>query len=152
MRWHYCDPPLLWLFPVSYAIHIAEEHAFGFTHWAARHLGSTMSARTLLGSNAFGLVLMIAGVRLASRNSRHAWIAVALATAVLLNALGHVAGTLASGAYSPGLLTSVVMWLPLGLLTLVRAIYQASRRTLAVGTSVGVAIQAVVTIVAAGLL
>ena len=36
MRWHYCDPPLLWLFPAAFVVHVAEEHAFGFTEWARR--------------------------------------------------------------------------------------------------------------------
>lgn len=157
MRWHYCDPPLLWLFPITYAVHIVEEHALGFTEWTERATGYTLSPQAPLVYNAIGLVLMIVGVRLATRHPRHdeagvgprrwEWIAVALAVAVLINASLHVGGALMSHAYSPGLGTAIVMWLPLGFLTLVRAVYQAPRRTLIAGAAAGAATQVAVGVI-----
>jgi len=103
-----------------------------------------MTAGMLLGYNAVAVMLMVIGVRLAAREPRHGWIAVALATAFVLNAVFHVAATMASGAYSPGLASAVVLWLPIGLLTLTRALYQATRPILVAGLAVGAVIHAIV--------
>jgi hypothetical protein len=35
MRWHYRDPLLAWLLPLSYALHILEEWFGGFPEWMA---------------------------------------------------------------------------------------------------------------------
>jgi hypothetical protein len=129
MRWHYADPPLLWLYPVTYVVHIAEElwMGQGYVHWM-RSRGSRISEELFVVGNAVGLMLMISGTWLATHRPRYAWIAVALAFAVLLNTVDHLTASFASATYSPGLGSAVVLWIPLGLLTLVRAWYQASRR------------------------
>jgi Protein of unknown function with HXXEE motif len=70
---------------------------------------------------------MIAGVWLAVHRRRHGWIPVALAVVVLLNTWLHLAASFAARSYSPGLGSAFVLWVPLGLLTLLRAWDQASR-------------------------
>src|SRR5918999_1738779 len=104
MRWHYADPPLLWLYPVTYAIHIAEElwPGQGYVQWM-RSRGSPISEHVFVVGNAVGLLLMICGVRLAAHRARFEWIAVALAFAVLLNAGEHLRVSVLARSYSPGL-------------------------------------------------
>jgi hypothetical protein len=129
MRWHYADPPLLWLYPATYAVHIVEEQWLnqGYVHWM-RLRGAPVPEEVFVIGHAVGLVLMIAGTWLATHRAHYAWIAVALALAVLLNTAGHLTASIAAQSYSPGLGSAFVLWMPLGLLTLIRAWYQASRR------------------------
>jgi hypothetical protein len=127
MRWHYADPPLLWLYPATYAIHIAEELWLGqgYVEWM-RLRGSPLSGHIV--GNAAGLLLMILGIWLATHHSRWQWMSVTLAFAVLLNAGEHLRTSVVAASYSPGLASAFVLWIPLGLLTLLRAWDQASTR------------------------
>jgi hypothetical protein len=144
-RWTFYDPALLYLFPLTYLVHLVEEWfaAAPIVLWGVR-ADPPVAAASFVAAHAAGIVLMVIGVRLVRRDSRYHWIAPALATAVLLNTAGHLVGTLASGSYSAGLLTGVVLWAPLGGLTLVRAWDQASARTLYAGIAVGVAVEVIV--------
>lgn len=87
---------------------------------------------------------MLAGIRLAHRSARFHWIVPALAAAVLLNTAGHLVGSFSTGGYSTGLITAIILWIPLGLLTLTRVWDQASARTLVAGLVIGVLIELVV--------
>lgn len=100
-----------------------------------------LAAVSFLALNAMGLVLMTIGIRLVRRGSRFHWIVPALATAVVLNTAGHLVGSFFVRAYSAGLITALVLWVPLGLLTLVRVWDQASTRALGAGVIVGVAVE-----------
>jgi hypothetical protein len=152
MRWHYRDPFLLWLFPLSYAAHIAEEWwaGGGFTRWLAALGFDSLGPGALLAWNGIGLTSTIIGCRLAARRDAFGWIAVTIAAATLLNAVTHLAASVVSGTYSPGLITGVTLWMPLGLLTLLRARDQASARTIWTGIAIGILIQVVTWTIALG--
>jgi hypothetical protein len=133
-RWRFYDPALLYLwFATAPIVH------WGFS--ATRPL----AALSFLGVNAAGLLLMILGIHLVRSDARFHWVVAALATAVILNTAGHVVGSMVVRGYAAGLITAVIFWIPLGLLTLLRVWDQASGRTLAVGLLVGVVIEVVVT-------
>ena len=66
---------------------------------------------------------------------------------LLVNGIAHLLGTLAFGSYSPGLITSVILYLPLSQLVLLRASYQAGRSVVAFGVSAGVILHAVVGVI-----
>jgi hypothetical protein len=144
-RWKFYDPLLLALFPITYVLHLAEEWfaAAPIAHWTMR-ADRPLDAPFFIGANGIGLSLMLVGIRLAHRTTAFRWIAPALAAAVLLNTAGHFAGTIAAGGYSAGLFTAVIFWLPLGMLTLLRACDQASRPTLVAGIAAGVVIELIV--------
>ena len=91
---------------------------------------------------------MVIGIRLVRRGRTFHWIVPALGCAVLLNTSGHVAGSFFARAYSAGLATSIILWVPLGLLTVIRACEQTDRRTIAAGVLAGITIELVVTIAA----
>ena len=45
---------------------------------------------------------------------RYDWLPFALAAIILTNTLTHVIGSLATHSYSPGALSGLILWLPLG--------------------------------------
>jgi hypothetical protein len=145
VRWKFYDPALLYLFPATYIAHLVEEWLASapIRLWAIE-ADRPLAAIPFMSANATGLLLMLAGIHLVRRGARFRWIVPALATAVLLNTAGHLAGSFAAGGYSAGLITAVVLWVPLGMLTLLRAWDQATPRTLVGGVAVGVVVEIVV--------
>ena len=116
----------VWLFPPTYAIHLAEEYlvAGGFPLWAERALGVHFSNTEFVEWNMFALALMCVGAWLVSRESKFRFIEIALALAVLGNVVAHVLGSLVTWTYSPGLITALVVWAPFGTIRL-RSAYRA---------------------------
>jgi hypothetical protein len=148
MRWHYRDPQLVWLLVLSYLLHVIEEWLGNFPEWLARIDGDGVSRQAFVVINAIALVVMIAGARAAIRREAYGWIAIGIGTLLLVNAVAHLLGTLYTGVYSPGLITGIVLYLPLGQLTLLRAWSQAHDGLFAAGVAAGLAVQAAVSLIA----
>ena len=74
---------------------------------------------------------------------RRGWIAVTIATIALVNTASHLAGALLTRGYAPGLVSAVILYVPLGSLTLLRALDQA-RDQAGRGVLAGVLLHAVV--------
>ncbi|MEX0787693.1 MAG: HXXEE domain-containing protein [Anaerolineales bacterium] len=108
-----------WLFPVTYLAHILEEALMGdrFSFWARRITGREMSRRAFLTLNGLLLAAMTGGILLI-RARQWVWLVPALGILVAVNGFGHLIGAISSRAYAPGLITGVVMWIPLGSIAL----------------------------------
>lgn len=133
----------LWLFPASQAVHIGEEYwaGYGFHRWMARFSGAEVSEGYLLLLH-WGFVLgMAAAVVLVRRSPRWSWLVPALAALVLANATAHVCGSLYLASYSSGLLSAVIVWLPLGSLALKRSWSDLPRPRFWLGVAAGLVIQ-----------
>ena len=161
MRWHYRDPLLVWLFPASYAAHVVEEWLGGFPEWLAVFGREGLPRGAFVAINGVAMTLMIVATHLVTRAERksramaeddgHGWIAVAIATILLVNGLMHIGASLLTATYSPGLFTSMVLYLPIAQLALFRAWQQAPRRAFLRGTCAGVAMHALVSGIAIAL-
>jgi hypothetical protein len=134
------------LYPATYAIHLLEElyAGEGFTAWLARVAGVELAAGQFLAWNALALLLMAASIALTPRFRHLRWLPLAYGVAFLLNALSHLAASLYTLSYSPGLLSSLLLWLPLGALTLLRLRKTLSRRARRAGLLVGALMHCVV--------
>lgn len=151
VRWHYRDRGLLWLFIPAYGIHVAEEWFAHFPVWIGRVVGGALPAAAFFAINGVAMALAIIGVRAAVSREDRGWIAVAIATIALVNTLAHLGGSLLTSSYSPGLISAIVLYVPLGLLTMVRAGEQAEGRQVTQGVAAGVVIHALVFVVAGAL-
>lgn len=151
VRWHYRDPLLAWLFVVAYAAHIVEEWLGGFPEWLALVAGEPLPREAFAIINAIAMVLLIAATHAATRSESSGWMAIAIAALLLVNGLLHIFGSIATGTYSPGLFTSVIFYLPLGQLALLRAWDQAPHALFWRGVVTGLAIHALVSLVALAL-
>jgi hypothetical protein len=107
--------------PLAYALHLAEEWygGEGLFAWTERVLGAELSPPRFVILNAVVWPLFAALTVLAIRSRPYAWFLVTFATVVVVNASLHALGTLAFGSYSPGLVTGLALYLPLGGFTLV---------------------------------
>lgn len=135
-----------WLFPATYAIHIWEEWlgGEGFPAWMARIAGVELAMGEFLLWNAVALLLMSVSIFLTLRFKSLNWLLLAYGTSFLLNALSHLVMSLYTTSYSPGLVSGLLLWLPLGALALFRFRKTLSRRGRRAGLLVGLSIHCVV--------
>ena len=148
MRWQYRDAGLLWLFVPAYVIHLAEEWFADFPGWLQRITARPLPDEAFLIINAVALALLIGAIHLATRSERFGWMAVAVATIMLVNTVAHAAGAALTRSYAPGLISAVVLYVPLGSLTMIRALDHAGRKHVARGIITGVVVHAVVSALA----
>jgi hypothetical protein len=109
---------LIWLMPAAFALHIAEEYAGGFPAWATNVLGGSFNNLAFALNNAVFMALLltltvwtsITGSRLAT------FLLIVWASGnIFWDALFHVLMTAALDRYSPGLITSSILYLPISL-------------------------------------
>lgn len=107
----------LWiiLFPATYLVHIAEEFWGRFPAWATEHTGLAISDVAFVAANAFFWFLMVGAVVTVLRRRSLALIIISLATIITINATLHFATSLLTQSYSPGLVSGLLLWLPLGI-------------------------------------
>jgi Protein of unknown function with HXXEE motif len=113
-------PSWAWLFPVTYALHIFEEaHAGeGFGRWIRHVVGRQLGLGQFYLANGILWLAMVAAVSFFRTGPPAIWLLAALGAIVTVNGIGHLIGTLVIRLYSPGLVTGLILWLPLGLFAL----------------------------------
>jgi len=103
-----------WLFPATSIVHFGDELFVGggFYTWVT----SIGGARVSMVRFAFATVVAFASITIASwvAQRRYDWLLFALAAIILTNALTHLVGSLATHSYSPGTVSGLLLWLPLG--------------------------------------
>jgi hypothetical protein len=112
----------VWLFPVTYVAHASEEYWAngGFINWLASVSGIVVARELFAVAAVIGLIVIAAAAYLArARGNR--MLVIALTSFILTNGLVHVVGTAMTRSYSPGLISSVLIWLPLGVVAMRRA-------------------------------
>jgi len=139
---------LAWLLPVTFAAHIAEEYFAGFPAWFTRVAGARLTTERFFEVSGLGWVAMAIGVLIATAVRPARIVLVALAAMVLTNAVLHCGASLATAGYSPGTVTAVLLWIPLGVTLLARLQREISHAELAIGIGVGVAVHAMVVLAA----
>lgn len=148
MRWHYRDPPLVWLLVGAYAAHVVEEWFGGFPQWFAVLAGRPLPADAFLTINAIALVVMAASAAAATRRESFGWLAIAIATIELVNGIAHLLGSIVTTSYSPGVITGVILYVPLAQLALLRAWGQVAHAFFWRGVAAGVLAHVIVTMTA----
>ena len=136
----------LWVFPITYLIHIAEEYwgGEGYPAYILRLRGVHMSTTRFLVAQSVGVVLVTIGVILARRFNFPQMMLIILGTIVLVNGITHTATALSILRYGPGLWSSIFIWMPLGLFILVRFRNSVSRKQYWIGIAIGVGVNVVV--------
>lgn len=139
----------IWLFPLTYLIHAAEEYfgGEGFYRWSARIIGRGMTPDEFLAVNSFAWLLMTGSVLAFRKTPSVRWLTLSFATLVFINGLVHLAGSLWTNTYSPGLVSGLLLWIPLGAATFYRARGRVTRRSLVSGVFVGAGVHGVIFLV-----
>ena len=142
-----CPRPLWfrwWLFPATGIVHFGEElfAGGGFYTWVTSVGGSRMSMARFASGTFVALVSLTVASWVARK--RYDWLLFALAAIVVTNALTHLAGTLLTRSYSPGTVSGLVLWLPLGAAILGTGLTRSCAARWCVGFAIGAAMNAAI--------
>ncbi len=142
----------VWLFPATYAVHIVEEYfgGEGFPAWASRHTGLSFSEPRFLAINTVALIAMLICASLVSLIPAFRLLLATLGTAVVVNGLLHLATSILTRSYSPGLVSGMLLWLPLGGSAIVASYRSIPRKQFWAAVILGVLAHLLVTAVAIG--
>ena len=111
----------MWLFPVAYLLHIVEEYWADFNGWVEKLWQVESSDRYFLIWNGIALVAMAVSVSRVLKTKSWRWLILGFGWSVLGNGLLHLYATIRTQTYTPGVLTSIICWLPLAAFTICRA-------------------------------
>jgi uncharacterized membrane protein len=134
----------LWLFPLVYFVHAIEEVAgVGAPH------GINVSLTAFLILSTAAWLLMTGGIVLALRFGFPQFMAVCVGTAVFLNGLSHIINSVVYLRYDAGVISGTLIFIPLGLATLIGLRNRMRSQRYISGVLVGIVIQGVALIIAA---
>jgi hypothetical protein len=111
-----------WLAPLGYLLHFAEEALAGggFVAWSRLHLSESFSDARFAAINAIALSIVVVLAAIASKKGRE-WLMLPPFAVLTLNGVLHAASSVATHSYSPGLVTGMLLYVPIGGFTLWRA-------------------------------
>jgi hypothetical protein len=107
---------LLWLLPLAAILHIIEEFVFpgGFAAWYRNYkasLAPSFTSRYLIIVNVVLVVMCTLPLLLNPLNGIALWLS--MAAVVFFNSFFHIRSVIKTKKYSPGVATSVLMYVPL---------------------------------------
>lgn len=143
-------PWWLLLLPLSFLLHIVEETwaGEGFVAWTGRLFPSPITAARFTAISTIGWVVFACLTLVAVLRPGFAWLAATLPTLLLVNALLHLLGTVVTAAYSPGLVTSLVIYPPICIAALRYSRSKVPPSTFAMAVGAGVVLHILVLVVA----
>ena len=138
--------------PIAFLAHICEEWfgGPGFPAWTQSTLGAGVSPARFVLMSGGGLLVMTLSIIAALHDHRRAWLAVTFATMITVNGLLHAIATAAYSTYSPGTVTGLLVFVPLGGLTLWSMSRCLPRHQFVLAALGGVALHALVLFIAFG--
>lgn len=132
----------------AYLVHLAEEWIGDFPTWSRLVRGNGVSADEFLLINASFLALLGTLSVVANRRAGMAWYPATLAAIFVINAVLHTLATWRYGVYSPGTITGLVIYLPLGVMVLRKMRAQLSVNALTACLVAGALIHVFITFIA----
>ncbi len=143
---------LCWLYPLTLVAHLAEEY-FGGVRLAdspQTMKGVNLTRAQFLALTGFGVVLVLIGIILARSFGFTQLLLVILGTFILINGTSHAITSWLKAEYNPGVATGLLLWIPLGAVTLVHLKSSMSGQRYWTGIVTGIAIHAIVSLLARG--
>ena len=127
---------MAWLAMAAYAFHILEEYSFDWRNWARGVLGLPVEWSDFFVTNAVVVALGIAQAALADTLPLAA---LSFAWLMLINAVFfHIMPFIVKkGRFSPGLITAVVLFIPLSVFMIVKTLPIVGAGTAVAGFAVG---------------
>ena len=106
---------IIYSIPITLFAHQLEEYLGHFPEWYSNLLNTQLSTDDFIYINSIGLTIII-GLAVTSVVNANFQIPVALGTLIFVNGIIHLLITIFTLSYSPGTITGVVFFIPLGLL------------------------------------
>ena len=132
--------PWPWLFAVVYGLHLLDEYFVppGLPQWSTER-GFHFTTQLWLSVSIISFSIFSASVWLVARRAWPPWVLVALAVHITLHALAHLGASAWALSFSPGLLSGLILALPLAVWTFRWAQHALSRKALLLSAILGAA-------------
>ena len=136
------------LLPAAYLIHLLEEYfaGEGFPVWLSGFMNADLSTTDFLIINGIAWPVMAAFAIAYNQGWKNNVALLALWTVLFVNGLLHPLSSLVSAAYSPGTISGVFLYLPLGFLALRRILPELSVGQRNTGIAAGILIHLLVVV------
>jgi hypothetical protein len=107
---------LAWALPALYLVHLLEEFYAGerFPVWFSRVLGANLSDSDFILINSVGISVFILSAVVYALTKRNGLMVISLATVLFLNGFVHFFSSIFSLSYSPGTISGLLLYLPMG--------------------------------------
>jgi hypothetical protein len=140
----------LWLFPVAYLIHAIEEFfgGAGLSLTPHRMRGFNLTPVQFIVINSAALLLLLFGLYIARRRGFPHLLMVIVGSIMLVNGSLHVLTAIRTSAYTPGLITSPLVFIPLGAWTLVSLFGDMSWLRYCAGVALGGGVHVIISLLA----
>ncbi len=142
--------PPLWLFPAAHALHAVEEFfgGAGFSLAPQRMRGFNLTPVQFIVLNGVALPVLIYVFYLSRRRGFSQLLMLIIGSIMLVNGLLHVLTTIRTSAYTPGLITSPLIFIPLGVWTLLSLWGQMRWQRYCAGIALGGGMHVLISLVA----
>jgi hypothetical protein len=141
---------IAWLLPIAYLLHLFDEYfsGEGFHNWFSEIFNVNLSLNDFILINSIGFAATLAIAILYNYNKVNNFIIAVLGTLFFFNGLVHIAATVITASYSPGTLSGIFVYLPLGFLIYKKIFPIIPQQQRFLPVVIGIIIQIVVAMVA----
>lgn len=142
---------LVWFLPIAFALHQIEEYFGGFLDWYPTVMNATLSSEDFILINSIGLSIVLLFSIVYSFGVKNNFVFVVIGTLLFVNGIVHLLLTLVTQTYSPGVISGLIILIPLGGI-IFRRIYPnlpANQRTPSI--VIGILLLFMVSIIARGM-
>lgn len=128
---------MAWLLPATILVHQLEEYFGQFPLWFSNLLNAELSNQDFILINGVGLFVFTA-FSLSYIFNKNNLILVAMGTLVFVNGIMHLLLSILTFSYSPGAISGVVLFFPLGILIFMKILpkLRESERIIAIGIGI----------------
>ena len=128
---------MAWLLPTTIFVHQVEEYLGQFPLWYSNLLNAQLSNQDFLLINGVGLFVFTV-FALSYFFNKNNLILVALGTLVFLNGMIHLLLSISTFSYSPGTISGVVLFIPLGFIIFKKILPQLRRVERIIAVAIGI--------------
>ena len=109
---------IIWLIPPAYILHLLDEYLLGvgLPDWLSDVFNANLSKSDFIIINSIGLAATFVIVILNGLNKVNDFFIVALGSLFFLNGLIHLLASILTVTYSPGTISGIILYIPLGVL------------------------------------
>jgi hypothetical protein len=136
--------------PIAYMIHLCDEYftGEGFPNWFSGIFDVNLSLNDFLIINSIGFAVTLTMSLLYSLNKVNNFIVSVLGTLFFINGIVHIVASVTTFSYSPGILSGIFVYLPLGYLMFKKIFPLIPQKQRLFPVVIGIIIQTIVAVVA----
>jgi hypothetical protein len=109
---NYMINTILWICVIAYSAHILEEYVLNWNSWVNKVFNIQISENEFLVANT---VVLISGISFAMIGDHNITVSLCFPMLMLINSCVHIISTLIKRVFSPGLITSIFLFIPIPL-------------------------------------